>query len=163
MTNQTHNQPTHGSPQVQQSVVVMGKAKSVGVAFLLAFLFGPLGLLYASVTGGIVMFIAGVIIGIVTIGIGLIFVWVACIIWAVVAADSANKKLRNQTGMGINMNLSGPPVPTEQGTHVPQGPVGPRVDVPSSTKSSRNKFCTSCGSEIRSGSRFCGNCGAMSD
>jgi hypothetical protein len=44
-------------PQFQQTVVVVAPTKSVGVAFLLTFLFGPLGLLYAFVIGGIVMFL----------------------------------------------------------------------------------------------------------
>jgi len=46
---------TNGQNSNQQTVVVVSDGKSVGVAFLLAFLFGPLGLLYASTTGAIVM------------------------------------------------------------------------------------------------------------
>jgi hypothetical protein len=84
------DQPT-SNPASQQTVILMTKQKSVGLAFLLSFLFGPLGLLYASVSGGIIMMILGVIIGIFTLGIGLIFVWIASIIWAVVAANNANK------------------------------------------------------------------------
>ncbi len=87
MEQQNQNRPTH------QTVVVMGKQKSVGVAFLLAFLFGPLGLLYASVAGGLIMLILGVIIGIFTLGIGLVIVWIASIIWAVVAANNANSNI----------------------------------------------------------------------
>ena len=79
----------------QTTVIVVGKQKSVAVAFILAFFFGPLGLLYASVAGGIIMMVLGVIIGIFTLGIGLIVAWVASIIWAVVAANMANKKLNN--------------------------------------------------------------------
>jgi hypothetical protein len=37
----------------QNTIIIVGKQKSVGTAFLLAFLFGPLGLLYASVLGGL--------------------------------------------------------------------------------------------------------------
>ncbi len=69
------------------------KQKSVGVAFLLAFLFGPLGLLYASVVGGIVMFIFGILIAIVTLGFGLIIVWIGCIVWAIIAANNVNKSM----------------------------------------------------------------------
>jgi hypothetical protein len=89
-------------PQIQQTVVVVGKQKSVGVAFLLAFLFGPLGLLYASVTGGIIMFLLGIVIGIITFGFGLIFIWIGSIIWAVIAASNANKNI----GAGLNINTS---------------------------------------------------------
>ncbi len=89
-------QQNQANPQ-QQTVIVVGKPKSVAVAVILTFLFGPLGLLYASVTGGIVMIILGAIIGVVTLGIGLIAVWIACIIWAVIAANMANKKLAKNT------------------------------------------------------------------
>ena len=99
-------------PQYQQTVVIVGKRKSVGVAFLLAFLFGPLGLLYASVVGGIVMFFLGILIAIVTFGFGLIFVWIGCIIWAIIAANNANKKMANGAGININTNFGN--LPTQQ-------------------------------------------------
>lgn len=79
-------------PSYQQNIIVVGKQKSVGVAFLLSFFFGPLGLFYASVAGGIIMCILSIIIGILTLGIGLIFTQLICVIWAVVAANNANQK-----------------------------------------------------------------------
>ena len=66
--------------------------RSVGVAFLLTFFFGPIGLLYASVTGGLVMIVVELMVfllGILTLGLGwaLFFVtWVICIIWGCIAA-----------------------------------------------------------------------------
>lgn len=110
------NQPNPQSPNSQypQTVVIVGKQKSVGVAFILAFFFGPLGLLYASITGGVVMFILGVIISIVTLGIGLILVWITCIIWAVVAANNANSKISPSTGVNINMGVKQPQQPVCQ-------------------------------------------------
>lgn len=58
---QQHYQPTPPqyspppNPQ-QQTIIIAGlNRKSTGVAFLLSFFFGPLGLFYASVTGGLVM------------------------------------------------------------------------------------------------------------
>ncbi|RYU90057.1 hypothetical protein EWM62_10980 [Mucilaginibacter terrigena] len=81
-------EPTNPS---QPQIIIVAKQKSVGVAFLLAFLFGPLGLLYASILGGIVMFIAGIILFIVIPIIGGVIAWVGCIIWAVMAAQNANK------------------------------------------------------------------------
>ena len=88
---------TQFQPQYQQNVIIIGKQKSVGVAFLLAFLFGPLGLLYASVVGGIVMFFAGIILFIVIPIIGGVIAWVGCVIWAVVAAGNANKNAINKS------------------------------------------------------------------
>ena len=75
-----------------QQIVIVSKQKSVGVALLLAFFFGPLGLLYASVIGGVIMLILSVVIGLLTLGFGLIFTWIACIIWAGVAVNQTNKK-----------------------------------------------------------------------
>jgi len=108
----TPNQPNQQQqPQYQQNIIIVGKQKSVGVAFLLAFFFGPLGLLYASVTGGIVMFFVGIVISIITLGFGIIFVWIGSIIWAVVAANNANSKAAS--GANININ-PGAPLPVQQ-------------------------------------------------
>jgi len=84
------------TPSSTTHVVVIAKQKSVGMALLLSFLFGPLGLLYASVTGGIIMIILSIVIGIFTFGIGLIFTWIGSIIWAVVAANASNQKIASQ-------------------------------------------------------------------
>ncbi|MBB5395874.1 hypothetical protein [Mucilaginibacter sp. AK015] len=75
----------------QQQIIIVAKQKSVGTAFLLAFLFGPLGLLYASILGGVVMFFATIILFFVIPIIGAAIAWVGCIIWAVMAAQNANK------------------------------------------------------------------------
>lgn len=83
-------------PSVQNNVIIVGKAKSVGVAFLLAFLFGPLGLLYASILGGIIMFFVSIVLFFLLPVIGAILAWIACIIWAVSAANSANDAARQQ-------------------------------------------------------------------
>ena len=84
------------TPSQQNNIVIIGKAKSVGVAFLLSFLFGPLGLLYASVIGGIVMFFIGLVLFFLLPVVGMVISWIGCIIWAVVAANQANAKLHTQ-------------------------------------------------------------------
>lgn len=109
-SQQTVPPPHPSSPPIQntpvththQNVVIMGKAKSVGVAFVLAFFFGPLGLLYASVVGGIVMIIVNLFFVLIFFP-GLILTQIVCIIWACVAADQANQKLRSQ-GQGLINN-----------------------------------------------------------
>lgn len=83
-------------PPVTQSIVIMTTQKSMGVALLLAFFFGPLGLLYASVLGGIVMFVLSVIVGVLTLGFGLLVMWPITVIWAAIAVNSHNKKLTSQ-------------------------------------------------------------------
>ena len=45
----------HQLPVIYNNSMVVVAPKSVGVAFVLTFFFGPLGLLYATVTGGLVM------------------------------------------------------------------------------------------------------------
>ena len=92
---ETQNRQTT-QPQYQQTVVIVGKQKRVGVAFLLAFLFGPLGLLYASVVGGIVMIIVSGLVAIVTLGFGLLITWPVCIIWAALATKNYNNNLGAQ-------------------------------------------------------------------
>ncbi|HMC99264.1 MAG TPA: hypothetical protein VKH37_03895 [Ferruginibacter sp.] len=102
MEQQQQNPNSYQAQQPQQpNVIIMGKAKSVGAAFVLAFFFGPLGLLYASVLGGIIMFVVGLILFFLIPVVGYIIAWVGCLIWAVVAANAANAKFREQAN---NMN-----------------------------------------------------------
>lgn len=81
----------------------MAPAKSVGVAFLLTFFFGPLGLFYSSVAGGLVMLCVETllfILGFVTFGAAWLlfsFTWVGCIIWGCVAASGRNTSQVVQT------------------------------------------------------------------
>jgi len=82
---------TTPNPTPQPQIIIVAKQKSVGVAFILAFLFGPLGLLYASILGGIVMFILTVVLFFLIPIIGACIAWVGCIIWAIIAAQNANK------------------------------------------------------------------------
>ena len=84
------------SPQPQRIVVV--PTKSVGLAILLAVIFGPLGLLYSTVMGAIVMFIVNIVVALVTVGFGLILTWPICGVWAAVAVKSYNKKLLEGQG-----------------------------------------------------------------
>lgn len=62
------------------------RPKSRRIAVLLAVLFGPLGLYYASPVGGLFMTFVCVVVGIGTVGVGLLFAWPVCILWAYVAA-----------------------------------------------------------------------------
>jgi hypothetical protein len=77
----------------QPNIVVVVPLKSTGLAIILAVVFGPLGLLYSSVLGAIVMFVVNIIVGIVTLGFGLFLTWPICGLWAAFAVMSHNKKL----------------------------------------------------------------------
>ena len=62
------------------------------VALLLATLFGPLGLFYASPVGGLFMTFVCVVVGVGTVGVGLLLAWPVCILWAYVAASSHQQR-----------------------------------------------------------------------
>lgn len=68
------------------TIITTKQEKSVLAAFLLTFLFGPLGLLYATIGGGIAMIIIAIIIGAVTLGFGALITWPIAMIWGVLAA-----------------------------------------------------------------------------
>ena len=61
---------------------------SLKLAVLLAVLFGPLGLFYSTFWGGLFMTFVCMVVGVGTVGVGLLFAWPVCILWAYVAASS---------------------------------------------------------------------------
>jgi hypothetical protein len=64
--------------------------KSKLIAFLLAFLFGPIGMFYSTAAGGIVMILLNLVLGIPTAFLILLITWPVGCIWAVVACESRN-------------------------------------------------------------------------
>ena len=78
--------------QTSTTAVTSPKSKSVGVAILLTFFFGPIGMLYSTVIGAWVMLVVSVIVGVHTFGVGLLYTLPVCIIWGAVSASSANKE-----------------------------------------------------------------------
>ena len=85
---------------MNQTVLVVGN-KSMAAGILLALFFGPLGLFYSSVAGGLTLLIGGgllaIVGGVLTGGLGfipiLIILGLASVIWSAVAVNSHNKKL----------------------------------------------------------------------
>jgi hypothetical protein len=86
------NQQGESMAADQQIVVVQGAGKSTMVAVILSLFFGPLGMLYSTILGGVIMLIISIVVGLFTLGFGLIFTWPICVIWAALAADRQNKK-----------------------------------------------------------------------
>ncbi len=80
-------------PPQQPHIIIVKSGKSVGVAILLSFLLGPLGMLYSTISGGIIMMVVCGIVALITLGFGLFFMWPVCIIWAAIAASNHNKRL----------------------------------------------------------------------
>ncbi len=73
--------------------LVVVPTKSVGLAVLLALFLGPLGLLYSSVKGGVIMFVVTLVIAIFTAGLGLIVCLPVCGVIAYLAAKGHNERL----------------------------------------------------------------------
>ena len=67
---------------------VVRPRKSAALAVLLAFLFGPLGMVYSTVLGALVMFAVNVILVVPTFGLIVLITWPVGIVWAAVAANS---------------------------------------------------------------------------
>ena len=77
----------------EQKVTVVTPTKSMGISILLTFLFGPLGMLYSTIMGAVVMGIISLPVGFFTAGLGLIVTWPICVIWGAVATSGYNKRL----------------------------------------------------------------------
>jgi|GEM_PF-2824207 len=91
--------------QVQQSapaVVMLSPPQSVVTALVLTFFFGPLGMLYSTVLGAVVMIVAALVIGPLTLGIGLFLIWPLSMVWGAMAAANANKKATANVTMAQN-------------------------------------------------------------
>ena len=65
--------------------------KSVGAALVLTFFFGPLGLFYINVRDALIALVLSVIVGIITLGFGLLFLWPITMVWAAVTASKRHQ------------------------------------------------------------------------
>lgn len=69
----------------------MNLKKSQVIGFVLTFLFGPLGLLYASVAAGLIMMLVSIVAGVITLGTGLIICWPITWIVSFIMINKHNK------------------------------------------------------------------------
>lgn len=90
----------------QNQVILVTFRKSIGLSIFLTFMFGPLGMLYSTILGAVVMGIISLIVGVTTFGFGLIITWPICIIWGAVAANSYNKKWLRQGSKDVKIKTS---------------------------------------------------------
>ena len=77
----------------KEAPTVVVSTKSPGIAILLTFLFGPIGMFYSTIVGAIVMMLVSLVVGLLTLGLGLLLTWPICIIWAALAAAGYNRKI----------------------------------------------------------------------
>jgi len=79
--------------------IIVKSPKNVGLAAGLGLFLGPLGMIYSTIMGAVIMLIPFVIIGIialVTFGVGFVFVLPLlpiCAIWSYIAAKRYNRRL----------------------------------------------------------------------
>lgn len=96
-------------------ILVARNTKSVGIAILLTLLFGPIGLFYASVLGGVVMTVLPVILILLVIygyasdfmpllglSVGLLIIlyvsyWLIIIAWAILSVNNHNREIEEET------------------------------------------------------------------
>lgn len=86
------------------TVVVVQSEKSMALSIILTFFFGPLGMLYSTITGGIIMMILSLIVGILTLGFGLFITWPIQLIWSCIAVSSHNRGLKAECHQTIVNN-----------------------------------------------------------
>ncbi len=63
---------------------------NVRTAVLLALFLGPLGLFYASIPGGLFCLFLLVVMGLFTVGIAVIPIWLLGVLWAYLAASHSH-------------------------------------------------------------------------
>jgi hypothetical protein len=171
---------------VQQTTVIqVGAHKSVAGAVLLALFFGPIGMIYATVPGAIVMFFINIIVAIPTLGLGLFVTVPIGALWAGLAASSQNKRLQAVSAYQVTTPQAAPsPAPPAPPATTPAGPPTPsppplapprgapeaatdvmgqedeEVAVVLKSTSPVKPSCESCGHEVNPQARFCSACGA---
>lgn len=93
METQENLQSNESPSPAQPQVVVAKSPKSLGIALLLTFLFGPVGLLYSTVKGGVIMIVVAIVLGFLTLGLSCLVVWPVTIVWSYLAVKNYNKAL----------------------------------------------------------------------
>lgn len=91
-----------GRPPVTTTVVVNAAGvpeKNLAAAGILTFFFGPLGMLYSTVSGAVIMFLLNVVLGVVTFGLFLFVAWPIQLVWALVAAHQHNQRVRGHSAI----------------------------------------------------------------
>jgi hypothetical protein len=70
--------------------------KNVRTAVLLALFLGPLGLFYTSIAGGVFCTFLLIVLGLFTVGIGILPVWGVSLLWAYLAATHSHAEAEDR-------------------------------------------------------------------
>ena len=81
------------SEQPQTTRVVVAPRKSILISLILTFLFGPLGMLYSTIIGSIIMIIISIVAAVFTAGGSIIVTWVISMVWGLIAVERYNRKM----------------------------------------------------------------------
>lgn len=81
----------HISPAI--ALAARAQLKSTPLAIALAFFFGPLGLLYSSPGWAMILTLLSIPVAFVTIGLGLIPLWIAALVVAALSSERYNKQI----------------------------------------------------------------------
>jgi uncharacterized RDD family membrane protein YckC len=85
--------------QVSVTNVIVTSSKSVGLALVLTFFFGPLGMLYSTVAGALIMLVVTFVSALFTFGLAFVITWPICMIWGGLAAASHNTALERSAAV----------------------------------------------------------------
>ena len=93
-------------PSTTVNVTIASPQKSMVAAILLTLFFGPLGLFYASITGGLIMLAAYAVVlvlSFVTFGMATVLfplLWIVTIVWAVLGVQGKDQLVLTQVKSG---------------------------------------------------------------
>lgn len=84
--------------QERTVIVHQIEPKNLAAAVILTLVFGPLGMLYATISGGLIMAAVDLLILVVsflTFGVGSVFfliTWPVCVIWTIISVNAQNRR-----------------------------------------------------------------------
>lgn len=108
------------------------KPRSASTALQLSAVFGPVGLLYVSAPGALIIAITALFIGGVSWLAAFAFAWCASMIWSLVCVGPANLHIERSRGLASSGALQGEAPSASPGTPCPQQEVRHRLGAPDS-------------------------------
>ena len=85
--------------QIPIRPVIVARTKSVALSLMLTFFLGPLGMLYSTIPGALVMIALSIPAFIITFGHAGFIIWPLSMIWGAWAAHRYNQRLLFRAGI----------------------------------------------------------------
>jgi hypothetical protein len=85
--------------QIPVQTVIVARTKSVALSLILTFFFGPLGMLYSTIWGAVVMIVLSIPAFIITFGHAGFIIWPVSMIWGAWATHRYNQRLLYRGGI----------------------------------------------------------------